>query len=104
MVIFVLVILFAFVKVNGAAFHIFLLNYIKTARSAKIRIWRREKMSKVKDKENEDDLQNELILDKRRVSSSRLSELSLVVDTGGAYQGESFTIDNSSSSKEESKF
>ncbi|MFW0862082.1 MAG: PrgI family protein [Candidatus Komeilibacteria bacterium] len=85
----VVTIAFAFVKVNSAPFHVFLLNYIKTMKSAKIRIWKRQPyIQQTKKQEEENINNNEPVVNKRQVSASRLSELSLIIDTGGAYQGE----------------
>jgi len=95
-VIFVLIIAFAFAKVNGAPFHIFLLNYIVTLKSPKIRIWKREPYQKpatLADKDKK--IESEIIVKKRTSPVSNLSELSLIVDTGGAYRGEgAIEIDN----------
>ncbi len=80
----------AFVKINGQAFHYFLLNVIQTMRKAKVRVWqkkltddylrqfvhREEKKVEVK------------IAHKAFIQSSRLNELSLIVNTGGAYRPE----------------
>ena len=79
---------FAFVKINGTAFHFFVLNLIQTLKKPRLRIWHKD-----------DTLTQGLELDKlhhtvarvasnRQYSSSRLNELSLIVDTQGSYQGE----------------
>lgn len=90
-IIFIVVAALAFVKVNGAPFHIFLLNYIKTMKSAKVRIWRRQPYIQYSKKETEENITDEPVKRRRNVSASRLSELSLIIDTGGAYQGEDTT-------------
>lgn len=80
---------FAFVKVNSAPFHVFLLNYIKTMKSAKIRIWKRQPYIQQTKKQVEENINdNQPVVNKRQFSASRLSELSLIIDTGGAYHGE----------------
>ncbi len=79
---------FAFVKINGAAFHFFVLNLIQTFKKPRLRIWRKD-----------DTLTAGLEIDNlpapapmapsdRHYSASRLNELSLIVDTQGSYQGE----------------
>ncbi|MFH1668050.1 MAG: PrgI family protein [Candidatus Komeilibacteria bacterium] len=84
--------LFGFVKVNGAPFYVFLLNYISTLKLPAQRIWRRdvviqtEAPEKVVLVENTDDVSI-----KKKLPPSRLSELSLIIDTGGVYQGERIT-------------
>lgn len=80
--------LFAFVKVNSAPFHFFLLNLIQTFKKPRLRVWRKD-----------DTLEGVIELDTstkpKNISAthpaftaSRLSELSLIVDTQGSYQGE----------------
>lgn len=85
----ILVTLFAFVKVNTAPFHVFLLNYIKTMKSPKVRVWKRESYVVASQKEDNKRSYVGTTVPLKRVSSSRLSELSLIIDTGGTYEGES---------------
>jgi len=87
-IIFIAISAFAFVKVNGAPFHVFLLNYIKTMKSAKVRIWKRQPFVKQTKKEEKENITDKPVSTRSRMSASRLSELSLIIDTGGAYQGE----------------
>ncbi len=88
----VVVVILAFVKPNGQNFHIFLLNYVVTFRNPKLKVWRRSmeasdltglKKSKTKPKAKTTPTEA-----RRPITASRLSELSLIVDTGGNYQGE----------------
>jgi hypothetical protein len=77
----------AFMKVNGVAFHYFLLNFVQTMSRPGLRLWNKEY----------NDVELRAILREpppppppRRVrkdvmTSSRLTELSLVVNTGGVY-------------------
>ncbi len=87
----------AFLKINGRPFHFFILNVIQTMKRPKLRIWD----SHDKDFEKDEDLhidmgQAKIGADKslapanakKFVSRSRLAELSLIVDTKGAYVGE----------------
>ena len=85
----VLVILFAFYKVNGAPFHHFALNFIETIKKPNVRVWRKEyiKTEVFRDKK-ENETVEEVIPRKKIVSTKKLSELSLIIDTGGAYKGE----------------
>lgn len=81
----------AFFKVNGQAFHFFILNIIRAGRRPSLRVWR-------KDGSNQGNgiLQEEVAISTKEgseeerfhVSEKRLSELSLIVDTGGAYKGD----------------
>lgn len=78
---------FAFIKINGASFHYFLLNIFQTLKRRPLRVWNRvvepsemeEIMPVFKAKED---------VMRPAVSSSHLSRLSLVVDTQGYYSGE----------------
>lgn len=83
-----LAVTFAFVKVNSAPFHYFLLNLIQTFKKPRLRVWRKD-----------DTLIGAIEFDAPTkaaatgpahpaYSASRLSELSLIVDTQGSYQGE----------------
>ena len=81
-------IIISFVRINGQAFHFFLLNLFQTLRKASIRVW--NKMPK------ESDLREYLVKPpppppppppkKEFIGRSRLSELALLVNTGGVYR------------------
>ena len=82
----VLTLAFAFLRVNGRPFQFFLINFLQTLKRPKLRIWLQEssristQMPKISRKHKE------APLEKLSLSSSRLAELALVVDTGGAYK------------------
>ena len=86
-------IVFAFLKVNGVAFHFFLLNVVQTLRRPSLRVWDKSsiqmKATKKSGKKKGKELIEELPV-KTPLSSSRLSELSLVVNTGGVYQPDDY--------------
>lgn len=86
----------AFAKVNGRPIHYFFLNFLQTSRRARLRIWNKQQKSfeQRNAKQQRDELPPRVAL-KPRVGSSRLAELSLVVDTGGMYQGEPFSTNKS---------
>ena len=82
---------FAFFKVNGMPFHFFVLNFSQTTIRPGKRIWNHEF-----GKENVTEIKVEQSIafkpeakPRKSFSSSRLNELALIVDTQGAYQGES---------------
>lgn len=83
----VFVILFAFIKVNGQPFHYFLLNIFGVVVGSNIRIWTKDPNFMhavdvtIKEKE-------ENVYQKEDIKSQKLSELSLLLDTGGAFQGD----------------
>lgn len=86
----VFTILFAFIKINGRPVHYFMLNFIQTIRRPFLRIWDKELSKneiKLKMKQRDEKPVVE-IRKKPKVASSRLAELSLIVDTGGIYGGE----------------
>lgn len=81
---------FAFTKINGQSFHYFVLNLIQTFKRPRLRVW---------DKGYTDSELRALMKEepapppppsprKAPVSSSRLNELTLVVNTGGVYKPE----------------
>lgn len=85
--IFAIAIVFAFTRINGVAFHYFLLNIIQTLKKPGLRIW---------DKRISDAVLRSLVKKaeeppppppprKAPISRSKLQELTLVVNTGGVY-------------------
>ncbi len=83
--------IFAFAKVNGQPFHNIALNMLQTFRKPRLRVWDKsfsEQMLKERMKKDaiEPVITSEPI--KKPMDSSRLSELSLVVNTGGVYNPE----------------
>lgn len=83
--------LFAFAKINGQVFHLFLLNLIATLKNPKLKVWRKKlSIDEIKAalKNPTDQYVPLRIKSKKSVSASKLSELSLIVDTGGVYMGE----------------
>lgn len=83
-----LVLLFAFFRVNGRPFHLFVVNIVQSTRKPHKRVWKRyvapEELQLPKVQMPS---QKKTVL-KQPLSASRLTELSLVVDTGGAYRQE----------------
>ena len=81
---------FAFFRVNGQPFHFFLLNMVQTFRRPSLRVW---------DKEYSDSELMALVrqppppppparIRKEPLAATKLTELSLVVNTGGVYNPE----------------
>jgi len=77
----------AFVRMNGMPFHFFFLNLVQTLRKPKLRLWQKETITAMPIEEKAE-VKKELLVKKPFISSSKLSSLSLVVNTGGAYQEE----------------
>jgi len=76
----------AFLKINGMPFHYFLLNLIQTLVKPTFRIWRKESITALPTLEKAE-VKKEFI-PKPAIPSSRLTNLSLIVNTGGAYREE----------------
>ena len=86
----ILVIVIAFFKINGQPFHIFALNFISSFKKPRIRVWKKEyiKVEHFRAKGEGQENQDQYPIRKSFLSSKKLSELSLVIDTGGVYKGE----------------
>lgn len=85
-------IILAFIKINGQPFHFFLLNVMQTARRPNLRVWNKE----LTNEELQRNLKKEEVKItpprpvKEALEGTKLSELSLIVNTGGAYKGEEY--------------
>lgn len=91
-IIVIFIVIFAFYKVNGAPFHVFALNFVEsTFKKPRLRVWRKEhiKVEEFKTKEESKNKKNEGPVEEKKIApNKKLSELSLIIDTGGAYKGE----------------
>jgi hypothetical protein len=85
---FVMSVFFAFVKINGRPSYYVILNFIQTIKKPKIRTWNHKLDFYEFINDGLDDLIKEGYDKKEAPSASKLSELSLIVDTMGAYKGE----------------
>jgi len=87
-IVFITVII-AFVKVNGVHFHLFFFNFLITMFKANVRVWNnafgKEHLRIETEKVVVEDDQNNFRV--KQYSSSRLTELSLIVDTQGVFRG-----------------
>jgi len=90
LIILVFTIIFAFVKINGRPVHYLLLNLVQTLKRPFLRIWDKKYTTEELKRSMRDGEEKPVveILRKTKVAASRLAELSLIVDTGGIYQGE----------------
>ena len=83
----------AFVRINGRAFHYFLLSVVQTMRTPRLRVWNKEVSEGelraiLKRKNKEEVVETKEAYVKKPLEKTRLSELSLIVNTGGVYKGE----------------
>jgi len=78
---------FAFLKVNGQAFHIFFINFLQTVLRPKLRVWHKElthsELKALISKPAE--VPKPVTKVKSRPESSRLRDLALTVNTGGVF-------------------
>jgi len=89
------ILLLAFYKINGQAVHYFILNFIQTLKKPALRVW--DKTMSVADlKAHLKKPKIEVVptvSTKRIIGTSKLAELSLIVDTGGVYRGDQEPIE-----------
>jgi len=85
-------IIFAFVRVNSVPFHYFVLNMIQTFKKPHLRIWIRDTIVKTPSKKDADKISKStevtIPTSRKPLTGSKLSDISLIIDTGGIYQGE----------------
>lgn len=87
-IVFIIAVLFAFVKINGRPFHYFVLNLTQTIRRPGVRIWN-NRLGAVTEIETTTFIKPEAKpVVKEVFKKSRLAELALIVDTKGRYKGE----------------
>jgi len=80
-------VVFAALKINGRAFHYFLLSLFQTFKRPTLKVWSKQ-VSYQDIKKEKEKKPPTVIYTKRPLTASHLTQLSLVVDTGGAYQEE----------------
>jgi hypothetical protein len=78
----------AFAKVNGQAFHYFVLNILYTIRKPKLKIWSKVTTQEKTVKSKKHITTAVVVPQKKIATTSKLTRLSLVVDTGGAFNEE----------------
>ena len=81
--------LFAFIKVNGRPFYYFLLSIIRSIKRPQLRVWNRE-MTFLQNVPWRESAPTPVLVAPERVRlvEQELSQLSLLVDTGGRYRPE----------------
>ncbi len=87
-IIFIVAAMFAFIKVNGRPFHLFILNAIQTIRRPRLRIWNNSAVMEVQEKQIDISPTIAKPEPKEYYKKSRLAEVALIVDTQGRYKGE----------------
>lgn len=82
-----LVVVFAFLKINGRPFHLFLLSFLHALTRPKVRVWKKTELEVKKTvKAEPEEAAGPKIAKPLFRRPAEISELALLVDTGGAYQ------------------
>lgn len=90
-VVIVSILLFGFVKINGRRFHVYVASMFEALSRPKIRVWfkdnteMRATLRKLNQEEDEDLVKSDVIPTRANIETKRLSELALLVDTGGRF-------------------
>jgi len=78
--------IFAFLKINGMPFHFFVLNFLQTLKKPGMRVWNKV-LTRFDLEEKKVEVKKIIdVVPHKKFTTSRLTELSLVVDTQGAYK------------------
>ncbi|MDD4607444.1 MAG: PrgI family protein [Patescibacteria group bacterium] len=77
---------FAFIKINNRPFHYFIIDLINFYKKPRLRLWHKNYSLKYVKPPKEKEIQDKMIYMPKVLSPRKLSELSLVVDTGGVYK------------------
>jgi hypothetical protein len=78
-----LIIMFAFIRVNGRPFHLFLLNLLQSVKTPHLRIWNNEFSTQFRFPTEAKHAA--AIPTKQTITQTKLARLALLVDTGGAF-------------------
>ncbi|HRY63668.1 MAG TPA: PrgI family protein [Patescibacteria group bacterium] len=85
------IILFGFIKINGRNFYDFAKSWMEVLRRPRVRVWYKQvslaEVISQRKKENQPVVQTDFTPSRKTLLSKHLSELSLIVDTGGRYKG-----------------
>lgn len=84
----IITIAFAFIKVNGQVFHLFLINIIQTLKRPAIRVWHKDYTNAELEMFRKEGMDQEVpeSVTKKIVRKQHIRDLSLVVNTGGYYR------------------
>lgn len=94
LVVIFIALIIAFAKINGQSFHYFALNFIQTLRSPKLKVWKKrittaQIMAELR--KPQEAKVSPPRAPRQPLTASRLSELALIIDTGGVYRGENLS-------------
>lgn len=80
--------IFAFVKINGRPFHLFVLNLTQTLKKPALRVWNKGDLVAVAIEDDAPVAVERMPTKTINLKSSRLDQMSLIVDTYGQYRGD----------------
>ena len=86
-IIFLIAMLFSFIKINGRPFHFFVLNIIQAIKRPGLRIWDHKSVALEKEEIKELKYEKIIPVDKY-FDAEELARLSLIADTKGRYRGD----------------
>lgn len=78
----------AFARINGQPFHLFMLNFFQTLKNPKLKVWRKMYLAVKLETEKDLTAPGLSALSRKPLTASKISEIALVIDTGGIYKGE----------------
>lgn len=78
----------AFIKINGRPFHFFALNLIQTLKKPSLRVWNKTYYISGSIEDDEPEKIDHRPTKTINLKSSRLDQMSLIVDTYGQYRGD----------------
>lgn len=78
----------AFIKINGRPFHFFALNLIQTFKKPALRVWNKTHSLSGAIEDDEPEKVERMPTKSINLKSSRLDQMSLIVDTYGQYRGD----------------
>lgn len=88
--IFLAILLFAFVRINGRPFHLFVLNVLQSVKNPRIRMWNNDVSEPLHYRKEAPPPAP--IPTKQSMTQTKLARLALLVDTGGAFHDEEDAI------------
>ena len=92
-------IVFAFVKIKGQDFHYFILNLFQYTRKDRLRVWdKRYTKDELNFLRQREEHKQQEVQEKKKAKKKRIRDLSLVVNTGGYYEGKKDFEDTSDNS------
>lgn len=80
-----------FLKINGLPFHIFVISFVGSLKKPALRVWHKEDVRVSRSsilRRKKEQTEQRVFVPKKTLSQATLTELALIIDTGGIYKGE----------------